>query len=307
MNEASKRLAFGVEIGGTKLQLAVGTEDGDLIEVERGSVAPDGGAAGILNWIQRKTARLLDQAQKAHRAPEAIGVGFGGPVDTATGRVLTSHQIAGWQNVELKHWFEQQFALPTVVANDANAAGWAEFRLGAGQGTRNFFYMNIGSGIGGALILDGRLYDGQGQGAGEIGHTYIPDWTADQPGAADKLEHLCSGWSIEKRLQAQEAPVQTCVALAEAARTGDAFACAEIERVAQGVGRALANVITLFHPERVALGGGVSLMGDVLLEPLRRQVDALVFGPFRGRYEILPCALEESVVIAGALLLALDT
>jgi glucokinase len=93
--------------------------------------------------------------------------------------------------------------------------------------------------------------------------------------------------------------------LADAAREGDTFALSEIDRVARFVGIALANVITLFHPERIAMGGGVSLMGDVLLDPLRRYVADRTFGPFRGRYRILPCELAESVVVVGALLLAL--
>jgi glucokinase len=178
--------------------------------------------------------------------------------------------------------------------------------------------MNIGSGIGGALILDGRLHNGQGLGAGEIGHTLVADWTRPGPGAVDRLEHLCSGWRIEQRLRADAAAAQspalralsggnpatlTCAHLAEAARSGDPFALAEIGRVAESLGQALANVVTLFHPERIAIGGGVGLMGEVLLAPLRAAVDRHAFGPFRDRYEIVACELEEAVVLAGALLL----
>lgn len=305
----------GVEIGGTKLQVALGKADGTILYTRRGSVAPELGATGILAWLEREVGSLISEASPR---PAAIGVGFGGPVESATGAVLVSHQIAGWEGFALKPWFEERFGLPTVVANDANAAGWAEYRCGAGQGTRQFCYMNIGSGIGGALVIDGRLHDGQGRGAAEIGHTYVPDWTVDAPGVADKLENLCSGWSIERRLRATcvlpDGPLAqhcggnpetlTCLMLADAARQGDAFALAELDRIAGAVGIALSNVITLVHPERVAMGGGVSLMGDILLEPIRRHVAGRVFGPYKGRYEILPCALGESVVIVGALLLA---
>jgi glucokinase len=195
------RLAIGVETGGTKLQVALGRGDGTILAVRRGSVAAESGAQGILEWVDRETALLLEDAVPVHGKPHAIGVGFGGPVESATGRVLTSHQIAGWQGVELKKRFEDRFELPTVVANDANAACWGEYCCGAGRGTKNFCYMNIGSGIGGAFVIDGELYDGQGFGAGEIGHTYVPDWTAAEPGAAAKLENLCSGWAIEKRIR----------------------------------------------------------------------------------------------------------
>ena len=312
-------LILGAEIGGTKLQLALGRPSGEILETRRGVAPAEQGAGGILGWFEREVPAALERAEDLDGTVRAMGVGFGGPVDSATGRALASFQVAGWEDIALRHWFEERFGLPTIVSNDTNAGGWAEYCLGAGQGTRHFFYTNIGSGIGGALILDGRLHDGQGFGAGEMGHTYVPDWTADVPGAADKLENLCSGWAIERRVRAMPDPAPatplgkrcagaaakiTCAMLGDAAREGDAVALAEIERVAQSIGLAITNVITLFHPERVALGGGVLLMGDVLLDPIRRFIDDHVFDPYRGHYEIVPCALGESVVLAGALLLA---
>ncbi len=318
MTEA--RTVLGVEIGGTKLQVALGRADGSIERIVRGSVKAEDGAPGILAWLEQGVASFIEEIRhEGHPAPEAIGVGFGGPVESATGRVLVSHQIHGWEGVALKHWFEDRFGgLPTAVANDSNAAGWAEYCCGAGRGTKNFAYTNIGSGIGGALVVDGKLYDGQGRGAGEMGHVYVSDWTAAVPGAVDKLEHLCSGWSIERRVRQAEWPKDTalwalcggdqttlrCAMLGQAAQAGDAYALGEIDRVASAVGTAISNLITLFHPEKLALGGGVALMGEVLLAPLRRYVDQHVFGPFQGRYEIVPCALEESVVLVGAMLLA---
>ncbi len=310
---------IGVEIGGTKLQAALGTSTGEIVRSVRGNASAHLGAKAILEWFLESIPPLLKEAETRGRAVKSIGVGFGGPVETTTGKALVSHQVGGWSGFPLKEWFEERFSLPTSVANDANAAGWAEYCLGTGRGTRNFVYNNIGSGIGGALIVDGRLHDGQGIGAGEIGHTYVPDWSANVPGASIKLEDLCSGWSIERRMRAiprlePGSPLHelvggdpgaiTCPLLAQAAGQGDKVALEEIDRVAGSVGLALANVITLFHPERIALGGGVSLMGDVLLVPLRASVERYVFGPYRGRYDIHPCALAESAVIAGALLLA---
>lgn len=308
---------LGVEIGGTKLQLALGVPGEEPLAVRRGSVKVEQGAQGILDWIAQETPPLLATAPKLGGQVAAIGVGFGGPIESATGRVLVSHTIRGWEGVALKRWFEDGYGLPTIVANDSNAAGWAEYCCGAGRGTRHFCYMNIGSGIGGALVLDGRLHDGQGFGAAEIGHTYAPGWgKSDTP---DKLENVCSGWAIEKRLRTESAlaagsPLHelchgdpstiTCAMLGDAARRGDVRAQSELEGVADCVGLALANVITLFHPERVAMGGGVSLMGDVLLDPVRRAVDRYVFGPFRNRYSIVPCELGEAVVLVGAMLLA---
>lgn len=312
-------MLIGIEIGGTKLQVVLGDEKGNIHHLERGAVQKDWQSKEILNWVTETAKKLTNHAEQEGKKVKAIGIGFGGPVDSNDGKVLVSHQIAGWQGFPLRQWFEDIFHIPAILANDANSAGWAEFICGKGRGTRNFFYMNIGSGIGGALIIDGKLHDGQGYGAGEIGHTYIPDWTQEKSGSFDKLENVCSGWNIERRLQKEgyvprESALwqktngnpqgYTCMLLGKCAEEGDTFACEELDRIAQSIGLAIANVITLFHPERIALGGGVSLMGDVLLNRIRTVVDKHVFTPFRNRYEIVPCELGESVVLVGALLLA---
>lgn len=313
------RRVIGVEIGGTKLQAALGNDDGH-IEICRRGAAPAGGATAIMEWFVPEIAALLEQAGLRACDVARIGIGFGGPVETATGTVLVSHQVEGWSGFQLKAWFEEHFGIETMVFNDSNSAGWAEYVLGAGRGTRHFMYSNIGSGIGGALVIDGHLHDGQGRGASEVGHTYIPDWTAE-PGVARKLEDLCSGWAIERRARAWADPALdtplgklcngsassiTCAMLGEAARLGDPVAKAEIDRVGQSIGLALANAVTLFHPERIAMGGGVSLLGDVLLDPIRRWANEYAFGPFKDRFEIVQCALGESVVLAGAMLLTKD-
>ncbi|MDZ4859450.1 MAG: ROK family protein [Candidatus Hydrogenedentes bacterium] len=310
---------LALEIGGTKLQAALGTSEGEIVLRERGDAPAAGGAEAILAWFDCAVPKLIAEASARGAKVGGIGVGFGGPVETVTGTALVSHQVGGWSGYPLKKYFEDRFGLPTYVGNDANVAGWGEYKCGAGKGTRTFCYMNIGSGIGGAFVINGALLDGQGFGAAEIGHTNIPDWTKDAPGAFDKLEKLCSGWAIEKRLRAtaklepgtplhgmcEGDPARiTCALLGEAARNGDAFALNAIDEVARGVGIALATVVTLIHPERIAVGGGVSLLGDVLLEPIRRHVDALCFGAYRGKYEIVPCALGEDVVLVGGLLMA---
>lgn len=312
-----RNLIVGIEIGGTKLQAVLGNEEGEILSRSRASVDPTKGASGILAWMDDVVGEIIDNVP-SDATMLGITVGFGGPVERSTGRVLTSHQIEGWDGVHLKSRLEEKFSLPALVENDANAAGWAEYCLGAGKGTRNFVYCNIGSGIGGALVVEGALYNGQGFGACEIGHTYVSDWTRNQPGAVDKLEHLCSGWSITRRIQewcdidpdsplgilcGGDARNLTCPNLADAARQGDPRAVAELEAVAAGVGEALCNVITLLHPERIALGGGVALMGDVLLEGIRAFIDDHVFGPYRGHYSLVPCLLEEDVVTVGTLLL----
>jgi glucokinase len=315
---------LALEIGGTKLQAAIGfDENGGMITrrgaAKRGTAKAQDGAKAILDWFAENVPPLLDEAARAGLRVRRIGAGFGGPVESATGKVLTSHQVEGWSGFEMKPWFEKQFGIETLVFNDSNAAGWAEYRLGAGRGTRTFLYSNIGSGIGGALVIDGKLQDGQGMGAAEVGHMYVPDWESNFPGATKKLEDLCSGWSIERRQRALDDPPPdsplgklcggksdaiTCAMLGEAAKLGDMCARQELDSVAQSGGLALANVVTLVHPEKIALGGGVSLMGGILLTPVARWANHYVFGPFMNTFAILPCQLGENVVLAGSLLLA---
>jgi glucokinase len=305
-------MRIGVEIGGTKLQAALGDADGSVAVVERGRVSAGTAAQGILAWFETALPPLIAQAS----AIEAIGIGFGGPVDSATGTVMVSHQVAGWDGFALRDWFAERFDVPVYVHNDSNAAGWAEFVLGAGRGTRHFCYINIGSGIGGALVIDGKLHNGQGFGASEIGHTYVPDPFGKGP---IKLEDRCSGWSIERYLRegasipAESALLQladgdraalTCAHLGKAAEMGDETAIRLLDRFSETMAVALANVLALVHPERIAVGGGVGLLGDVLLAPLRRHLDRLAFGPYRDRYNVVPCELGENVVLSGALLLA---
>jgi glucokinase len=310
---------IGVEIGGTKLQLAPGTPSGEIGAVLQGRVAAEDGAAGILGWLKANLPRVLEQAERSGRRPAAIGCGFGGPIDSSSGRILKSNQIRGWDDFALKEWLEKEFGLPAVVANDSNAAAWGEYRRGSGRGTRHFFYTNIGSGIGGGLIIDGALYDGQGFGAGELGHTWVPDWTAPGPGATEKLENLCSGWAIEKRLRSTpDIPTSSllreycagdtgridCRMLARAAGAGDPYALKELNQIGRTFGLALANVLCLFSPQRIAIGGGVSHMGELLFEPIRRSVREHEFVGNAGRYEIVPCELCDEIVLAGAVLLA---
>lgn len=310
---------LAIEIGGTKLQAAIGTAKGEILLAEHAKVPEPGNADAILGWMLEAVPGLIAWATKEGKVPTGIGVGFGGPVESATGRVLTSHQVEGWDGVELKPWIEKQFGLPTTVTNDANAAGWAEYRRGAGQGTQTFCYMNIGSGIGGALVIDGKLHDGQGRGAFEMGHVYIPDPHAKDPGAHQKLEQLYSGWSIEKYAQehtrvvtntplwdlthGKEAEI-TCQAIGQAATQGDEITLKLVNEIAHYIGLAITNAITLIHPETFVLGGGVSLMGEVLLDPIQQTLNELAYQAYGGSTKLVQAQLGEDVVIVGGLLLA---
>ena len=259
---------LGVEIGGTKLQAGVCDQRGSLRTLERRLVQRKHGAREILRHLEEIIPPLLDAYDV-----RGIGVGFGGPVDSARGRVVRSFHVAGWDDFLLRRWFEERFKLPAVIENDTNAAAFAEAIVGAGRGKRKVFYSNVGTGIGGGLVIDGALYNGR-FGAMEIGHTKLM-----VDGRWLMLEELASGLSIERR--------KTTLA-----------------RSAKYYGAALANAITLLNPDVVVLGGGVARAGQRFLKPVRAQVARLVFQPFRMNFKIVPAALGEDVVVVGAALLA---
>src|SRR5881392_2144908 len=148
---------LGIEIGGTKLQLGIGLGDGTLLAFWRGPVEVAAGANGIRRQITAAVPELLAKSGIDRGRLIGIGIGFGGPVDDATHTVIKSHQIEGWDNFPLAHWISEIVGLPAVLGNDADVAGLAEALFGAGQGLSPVFYVTVGTGIGGGLILDGKI------------------------------------------------------------------------------------------------------------------------------------------------------
>jgi glucokinase len=186
---------LGIEIGGTKLQLGVGRGDGALLALERYDVQPKLGAAGILERIEQAGRVLI-----ARHDVSALGIGFGGPIDRAAGAVVKSHHVEGWDDFKLVDWCQKKLTLPAVLENDCDAAGLAEARFGAGQGRSPVFFVTIGTGIGGGLITDQKIYRASGHGAAEIGHLR-PGLHADHPDQT--VESLASGWGIAAAAQAR--------------------------------------------------------------------------------------------------------
>ncbi len=317
---------LGIEIGGTKLQLGLGREPGNIETLKRLAINPAHKAQGILDQIRGGFSDLLAETGSGVSDVRAVGIGFGGPVDADSGRVHESFQVEGWTDFPLADWVRRELGAASVsVHNDADVAGLAEARLGAGVGRSPILYLTIGSGIGGALILGGRIYRGAGRGAAEIGHLNTPVADGASSGFPE-LEQVASGWGIARAakraaeemagrgerwtvLDAAGGRVEaiTTVMVAQAAERGDERSLALLDQAVRALALALRQAVALVAPERIILGGGVSLIGERLwFEPLRRLVDAEVFGPFRGSFDIVPAALGEEVVVHGALELARD-
>lgn len=302
---------LGIEIGGTKLQLGVGAaENGELTVLQRATVCPANGAEGIRRQIEKIAMPLIGEY-----AIKAVGIGFGGPVDMAAGRIVKSHHVAGWDGFAVVDWCRRTFGLPACVGNDSDMAGLGEARFGAGRGSRVVFYTNVGSGIGGALVINQRVYVGGVGIASELGHVR-PGPLADS--SDQTVESAASGWAIaaatraDARLAAELQRQYGCSAeqltskmAAEAAGAGNEAAIGIFRRATQTYGWAIAQMITLLSPEVVVIGGGVPLAGEALFfAPLRQEIERYVFAPLRGTYRIAPTKLGEEVVVHGALALA---
>ncbi|MFI4876171.1 MAG: ROK family protein [Blastopirellula sp. JB062] len=324
---------LGIEIGGTKLQVAIGRPGEEPIAVERMQVLPEHGAIGILDQIETAGHRLLQRNDAS-----AIGVGFGGPINPQTGVVSKSHQIEGWDRFPLGEWCEKTFNLPTTLCNDCDAAALAEAKHGAGKNVSSLFYVTVGTGVGGGFVYHGRPFSVDRPAVSEIGHLR-PGMHADRPEIT--VESIASGWGLAAEARSrlmgdvsrsltlsrhpgpdadrtgdeyardllsrcdQNLDLLTAKLIGQAAAEGNELAHDILDHGIQALGWAIAQVITLLAPPMIVVGGGVSLMGDPLFfSPLRAHTRRFVFPPLADSYSIVPAALGEQVVIYGAIELA---
>jgi len=297
---------LGIEIGGSKLQIVAGNEAGVIEERFRFAVKPADGAAGIRRQIQETLRDLVPRLK-----PSAIGVGFGGPVDWRTGVICCSHHIEGWTDFPLGPWLSELAGAPVYVDNDANVAALGEARRGAGAGFNPVFYVTLGSGVGGGLVLDRKIFHGARPGEVEIGHVRL-----DRSGVI--LESRCSGWAVDAKVRAAMAANPSSLLarqaggatggearfLAPALVGGDAEARQILDETAGDLGFGLSHVVQLLHPEVIVLGGGLSLIGEPLRSAVEKALRPFVMEAFRPGPRILLAGVGEDAVPVGALELA---
>jgi glucokinase len=298
--------SLGIEIGGTKLQIVAGHNDGAILERHRFSVDRAKGASGIRAQIESALPTLL-----AKWRPSAIGVGFGGPVDWRTGRIARSHQIEGWSEFDLGAWLGRLAKMPVRVDNDANVAAAGEAARGAGIGFNPVFYVTLGSGVGGGLVVDRTIYHGATPGESEFGHLRL-----DKSGAT--VEQRCSGWAVDakiRQLKADGVPSVLCkwigdttggeaTFLGRALAENDAAAQAILQETADDLAFALSHAVHLFHPEVIVLGGGLSLVGEPLRAAVEAALPGFVMEVFGRGPQMRLAALGEDAVPVGTLLIA---
>jgi len=288
-------IVLGLDFGGTKLAAGlVDTERGALLASAR-CATPGGAEAGLAAMLGLAASLGAENGF----APQAVGVSFGGPVQADGRTVRLSMHVPGWESFPLAERLERHFGLPALVANDGDAAALAEHRFGAGRGVRHLLYLTVSTGIGGGLIIDGRLHRGERAWAGEIGHMVLkPGGPACPCGRNGCLEALASGLSVARAMRERrpEAADVTAKQVAEAAAAGDLLA-REVWSAAMGwLGIGIASAANLINPGRVVLGGGLTGAGELLFAPVRKVLASRALDP---DLEAVPAALGDAVGIFG--------
>jgi glucokinase len=300
-------LYLGIEIGGTKLQVVTGDDRARIVERNRFAVDPSAGGAGIRAQLEQIIPALANRI-----CLKAIGVGFGGPVNWQTGQICRSHQIEGWLEFPLASWLGSLAKAPVHIDNDANLGALGEASCGGGIGFNPVFYVTLGSGVGGGLVLDGKVYHGSLPGESEIGHVRL-----DRLGTL--VESRCSGWAVDAKIRAaiakhRDSALAKCIGTASAQEAkflsaalsqNDPLAAAILEETADDLAFGLSHVVHLFHPQIIVLGGGLSLVGEPLRAAVERLLPRFIMEAFAPGPRIALAQLAEDSVPVGALCLAL--
>lgn len=294
----SEATVWGLDIGGTKCALVIGDRTGKVLARWQVATA-DYGA----DW-QRLINDLLKNAEGIYTRPLAAGVSCGGPLSSARGVIMSPPNLPGWDDVHIVEWLQNRINVPAFLQNDANACALAEWQFGAGRGFKNMVFLTFGTGMGAGLILDGRLYAGTNDMAGEAGHMRLAPDGPEGYGKRGSFEGFCSGGGIRQLAQMELGKDLSCKQLCELADAGDADARRVLEKSADYLGRALAVLIDILNPERIVIGSIYARaerhFKDGALSAIRREALSLSSGVC----EIVPAGLGDSIGDIAALSIA---
>ena len=313
---------IGVDLGGTNIVVGAMTMDGSKhLSVRsiptQSSLGDEGVANRIVTLVEEVILDTIKQTGIARADFIGVGVGAPGPLDRERGIVLVAPNL-GWLNFPLRDRIHDRLGLPTTLDNDANCATFGEWWQGAARGGRNVVGLTIGTGIGGGLILNGALYHGASDMAGEVGHTTIDlngrhckcgnygclEAYASGPAIAERAREALRGDEGESILAGMVGgdPKQiTAQTVYEASKRGDAIATEVVRETARFLGAGVSNLLNIFNPDVVVLAGGVTQAGDALFRPLRAEVKRRAFKPAVQACRIVPGALPFSAGVVGAI------
>ncbi len=288
------REVIGIDLGGTAIKLGRFREDGTCLQSFSVATPQPATPEAVMEAIASAISRLDPQ-----KCAIAIGLGTPGPADAAGRIARVAINLTGWHDVPLAEWLEAKTGLPTVLANDANCAGLGEAWLGAGRHYRDMILLTLGTGVGGAIILDGKLFVGNQGAAGELGLiTLNPDGPACNSGNQGSLEQYLSVPAIRRRtgLEPEE--------LGKLASSGDAEALKFWESYGRDLGVGLASLIYVLTPQAIAIGGGVSASAEFFFPAVLAEIERRVLPSSRAGLQLLKAELGNSAGMVGAAKLA---
>jgi glucokinase len=320
-----KQNLIGIDVGGTKCAVTYGINDVDGIEIVDKLKFDTTSVNDTLANLLETTSVIMQKYGLDSGNTPAIGVSCGGPLDSKKGVIMSPPNLPGWDNIPIVELFEKRFGVKTAVQNDANACALAEWKFGAARGYNNVIFLTFGTGMGAGLILDGKLYAGTNDNAGEVGHIRLEKTGPVGYGKAGSFEGFCSGGGIAQlarvrvmeKLQMGEAVsfcnnmnelnILTAKTIAEAAEAGDSLAREIYRECAHYLGKALSILIDVLNPEVIVLGS-IYCRAQGLIQPAMQEViDCETIIHTRRVCKIVPAQLGESIGDYAALSVAVNT
>ena len=310
-----KNYVVGVDLGGTKISTALSDLEGKIINQTTIPTDAHEGEVPVLNRIINSIEKVVNDSAVSYEDIKGIGIGSPGPLDAKQGIIITTPNLP-FKNFNLVKPISEKFGVPVFLDNDANVAAIREFMLGAGKGAENIVFFTVSTGVGGGAILNGKVYRGHTSNALEIGHmTVAPHGPRCNCGNVGCVEATSSGTAIAKRAhEALSTKVETSLRKYEnvtsyevfvEAAAGDPVAKDIIDDAMNYLGIAVANAVSIFDPEYVIIGGGVSKAGDVVFDTVRKVVNKRCFKSMAESVKIVPAGLGTDAGLIGAVALAL--
>jgi len=313
---------LAIDIGGTKIFTAIISSEGQVIARERCPTLAGAGVQSVINRLFSTIDSLLSVNNIDLSRLNSISIAAAGAIDSERGMVTSSPNLPGWRDIPLRDIVRERYQVSTFLLNDASAAALGEYRFGAGRGISNLIYLTVSTGIGGGIIINGKLYLGSCGSAGEIGHMTIdvngPKGSCGNTGC---LEMLASGTAIarEARSRINQGGKSSLVEMVAgkmeditaekvgvAAQGGDSLALGVITEAATYLGVGMVNLVNIFNPEMIVVGGGVVKIGDLLLDTARRVVMERAFQVSAQAVRIVPAQLGDEAGVFGAAAFALQ-
>jgi len=317
-----EKLILGVDLGGTKIATALATTQGEILARGYSPTPVKADPSAVISSIFATVEKTLSLGKIDLSRVLGIGVAAAGIIDSDNGKVAFSPNLPGWRDVPLRDAIEQRFGISTYLGNDANLAALGEWYFGVKKRVANLIYITVSTGIGGGIISDGKLYTGCRGAAGEIGHMTIDiNGPKCNCGSTGCWETLASGIALTREAirQIAQGTNTSIIALVggdiskidakvifEAAKQGDELAKGLISRLGYYLGVGLANIVNIFNPELILIGGGVAKMGDLLLQPAIKVVEERAFATSVASVEIKPALLGDDSGVLGAVAFVLN-